>query len=163
MKKEYEFKSMHNGKAIIKINENTITIIRPGLISKMSLGFTGEKTFFINQISGVQVKKVGISGGYIQFIMAGTKEAKSGIIRGVTDENIVYSDSFFKKTNEKINASFDEIKSYIENYNSSQNSTTIVQNIKSPIEQIKDLKELLDIGAITQEEFDRKKKELLNL
>lgn len=31
------------------------------------------------------------------------------------------------------------------------------------IEQVKKLKELLDIGALTQEEFDKKKKELLNL
>lgn len=34
---------------------------------------------------------------------------------------------------------------------------------KDPIEEVKLLKELLDIGAITQEEFDTKKKELLNL
>lgn len=32
-----------------------------------------------------------------------------------------------------------------------------------PLDQIKKLKELLDIGAITQEEFDAKKKQLLNL
>ena len=32
-----------------------------------------------------------------------------------------------------------------------------------PIEDIKKFKELLDIGVITQEEFDKKKKELLNL
>lgn len=31
------------------------------------------------------------------------------------------------------------------------------------IEDIKKFKELLDIGVITQEEFDKKKKELLNL
>ena len=31
------------------------------------------------------------------------------------------------------------------------------------IEQVKQLKELLDMGALTQEEFDRKKKELLKL
>ena len=31
-----------------------------------------------------------------------------------------------------------------------------------PIEQVKKLKELLDIGAITEEEFELKKKELLN-
>lgn len=36
-------------------------------------------------------------------------------------------------------------------------------NVTSPVEQIKQLKELLDIGAITQEEFDIKKKELLRL
>lgn len=32
-----------------------------------------------------------------------------------------------------------------------------------PYEQVKKLKELLDMGAITQEEFDAKKKELLHL
>ena len=34
---------------------------------------------------------------------------------------------------------------------------------KNPYEEIKQLKSLLDIGAITQEEFDKKKKKLLNL
>jgi membrane protease subunit (stomatin/prohibitin family) len=33
---------------------------------------------------------------------------------------------------------------------------------ESPIEKIKQLKELLDIGALTQVEFDQKKKEILN-
>ena len=37
------------------------------------------------------------------------------------------------------------------------------QNSISYLEEIKALKELLDIGAITQEEFDAKKKELLGL
>lgn len=34
---------------------------------------------------------------------------------------------------------------------------------ESSYDDLKKLKELLDMGAITQEEFDRKKKELLNL
>ena len=133
-------------------------------MSKMSVGFTGDKTVMINQISGVQIKKVGLARGYIQFIMAGTKEAKSGIIGGKIDENIVYSDSFFKNKNNQINSNFEEIKKYIEEFNSNQNgNTTIIQNVKSPVEQVKELKELLDMGAISQEEFDKKKKELLNL
>ena len=41
-----------------------------------------------------------------------------------------------------------------------QTNTTTQQ---SPIEEIKQLKELLDIGAITEDEFNQKKKELLNL
>lgn len=165
MQKEYEFYSLGmGGKSIIKIDGNTLTISRPGLMSKMSLGFTGDKTVMINQISGVQIKKVGLARGYIQFIMAGTKEAKSGIIGGKIDENIVYSDSFFKNKNNQINSNFEEIKKYIEEFNSNQNrNTTIIQNVKSPAEQVKELKELLDMGAISQEEFDKKKKELLNL
>ena len=164
MQKEYEFYSLGmGGKSIIKINGNTLTISRPGLMSKMSLGFTGDKTIMINQISGVQIKKVGLARGYIQFIMAGTKEVKSGIIGGKIDENVVYSDSALKKSNKQINDDFEEIKRYIEDFNSSQNNTTVVQNVKSPVEQVKELKELLDMGAISQEEFDKKKKELLNL
>ncbi len=164
MQKEYEFYSLgKGGKSIIKINGNTLTISRPGLMSKMSLGFTGDKTIMINQISGVQIKKVGLARGYIQFIMAGTKEVKSGIIGGKIDENVVYSDSSFKKSNKQINDDFEKIKKYIEDFNSNQNNTTVVQNVKSPVEQVKELKELLDMGAISQEEFDKKKKELLNL
>lgn len=34
---------------------------------------------------------------------------------------------------------------------------------KSPIDQLKELKELLDMGIVNQEEFDKKKKELLGL
>ena len=164
MQKEYEFYSLgKGGKSIIKINGNTLTISRPGLMSKMSLGFTGDKTIMINQISGVQIKKVGLARGYIQFIMAGTKEVKSGIIGGKIDENVVYSDSSFKKSNKQINDDFEKIKKYIEDFNSNQNNTTVVQNVKSPVEQVKELNELLDMGAISQEEFDKKKKELLNL
>ena len=165
MDKEYEFYSLAmGGKAIIKIKDNTLTISRPGLVSKMSLGFTGDKTILINQISSVQIKKVGFARGYIQFILAGTKEVKSGIIGGKIDENVVYSDSSFKRSNKEINADFEEIKKYIEEFNANQKSNnTVVQNIKTPIEQIKDLKELFDMGAITQEEFEKKKKELLNL
>lgn len=37
------------------------------------------------------------------------------------------------------------------------------QVTEDPIEQVKKLKELLDIGAITQDEFDTKKKEILGL
>ena len=33
----------------------------------------------------------------------------------------------------------------------------------NPYEEIKKLKELLDMGILSQEEFDKKKKELLNL
>lgn len=39
----------------------------------------------------------------------------------------------------------------------------ISASAKNPIETITKLKELLDIGAISQEEFDEKKKQLLNL
>ena len=46
--------------------------------------------------------------------------------------------------------------------NSTQ-STTVVQQALSTADELKKFKELLDIGVITQEEFDAKKKQLLGL
>ena len=40
---------------------------------------------------------------------------------------------------------------------------TVIQQATSPAEELKKMKELLDMGIITQEEFDAKKKQLLGL
>ncbi|WKK93250.1 SHOCT domain-containing protein [Clostridioides difficile] len=42
-------------------------------------------------------------------------------------------------------------------------AVNIQNNSNDAIQQVKGLKELLDLGAITEEEFNTKKKELLNL
>lgn len=44
-----------------------------------------------------------------------------------------------------------------------KNEVDKVNNKESAVNQVKELKELLDLGIITQDEFDKKKKELLNL
>ena len=44
----------------------------------------------------------------------------------------------------------------------SKNAPVVVNNL-SAADEIKKYKELLDLGIITQEEFDQKKKQLLNL
>lgn len=45
---------------------------------------------------------------------------------------------------------------------SKKNAPVVVNNL-SAADEIKKYKELLDLGIITQEEFDQKKKQLLNL
>ena len=47
--------------------------------------------------------------------------------------------------------------------NEPENTSTIVQTALSPAEELKKYKELLDMGIITQDEFDAKKKQLLGL
>ena len=54
------------------------------------------------------------------------------------------------------------IQDILEKRQSTQAATTIVQ-ASSPAEELKKFKELLDMGIITQEEFDAKKKQLLGL
>lgn len=56
----------------------------------------------------------------------------------------------------------DKIIESINNGKSILSSPISIQPISDNLDQIKKLKELLDIGAITQEEFENKKLELLN-
>lgn len=48
----------------------------------------------------------------------------------------------------------------IDSFKSKQNA---VPSAVSPMDELKKLKELLDMGIVTQEEFDAKKKQLLGL
>ncbi len=156
MNKTYEFYSLgKGGKTIITIKDGALTISRPGLMSKLSHGFSGEKTILIKNISAVQLKKVGFSRGYLQFIMAGAIEKKSGITKGDIDENIVYFDAGGNK--DKINNEAEEIKNYIENYNPNDNSSS-----NSKYDDLAKLKKLLDNEIITKEEFDKEKEKILN-
>ena len=158
MKKEYIFKdTLNGGKAIITINDNILTISRPGIMSKIAHGFTGDKTLLINQISAVQFKPVKIARGFIQFILAGSKEAKASIIVGNTDENIIYFEPSFN--NKKVNEQALEIKNYIEQYNTQKETTVLKEEDK--YDKLSKLKKLLDDNVITQEEFEIEKRNLL--
>ena len=59
-----------------------------------------------------------------------------------------------------------DIKRAMDEYKSNESfagSGTTVQAALSPAEELKKFKELLDIGIISQKEFDAKKKQLLGL
>ena len=162
MNKQFTFNSpMKDGKTIITIDDGRMTISRPGILSKLSHGFSGEKTILIENISAVQLKKAGISRGYIQFIMPGAIEKRSGITNGAIDENIVYFES------KKYNDDAETIKLYIENYNlykkNNSNSTTINQQVtKNKYDELRQLNGLLADGIINQEEFDKEKGKILS-
>ena len=162
--KLFKFKSMDQGKVEITLNDNRLTISRPGIIAKFSHGFTGEKTILINQITEVQLKIVGFARGYIQFLVSGHEERKSGVVKGTKDENIVYFDNYGKKQNTIMNENAEYIKNYIEEYNSRKNNnqpkTFIQQNDK--YDKLSKLKKLLDENVINQEEFEKEKQKILN-
>lgn len=161
MGKEYFFNDpTMGGKTIIKLGEGTLTISRPGIMSKFSHGFSGEKTILFNQISAIQIKKAGMARGYIQFIMAGAKESKSGVIFGNSkDENIVYFASGFN--NKKVNNDAEEIKNIIEQYNLNIHKGATIIKEEDKYDKLAKLKKLLDDDVITKEEFETEKAKLL--
>lgn len=145
------------GKQIV-VENATVKIVKKGGI----LSSKREKTIPIRNITSVEVKKPGaLVVGFIQFSIAGGKARNSsftftgGAFDAVQDENsVIFQDKLSYETAL-------EIKEYVENYSETQNVTAPANN--SPADEIVKLKNLLDQGIITQQEFDAKKRQLLGL
>lgn len=157
MEKEYIIKSPN--KVTIKLTVNAIIITRKGFVNLVNQGIKGDKTIPLKNITSVQLKKPGMTNGYIQFGLLGGNESKGGVFAATQDENTIM---FSKKNYEEMVELKNNIESYIlKNDNYSDLNNTIIP--KSPVEQIKEYKELLDMEIITQEEFNKKKANLLNM
>lgn len=123
----------------------------------------GEKTIYYVDCIGVQFRPAGALIGYLQL------ETASSSMNNKRSDFFNENSFTFEKTqipNHVMEEVTSYIKSRIEEYKTAKSApatTTIIQNTFSPADEIKKYKELLDIGAITQEEFDAKKKEFLGL
>jgi hypothetical protein len=107
-------------------------------------------------MTAVQFRPAGLLSGYLQFSVLGGNEARGGVFQAAGDENTIM---FTKKEQGKA----EQIKGLVEGKirQSQVSKSAPVQMVKSAAEQIKEFKELLDMGAISQEEFDLKKSQLL--
>lgn len=135
----------------LEVYNDKVVIRRKGALAKLTQGFfKGDKTIYIRQITGMQIKPgTAFTNGYIQFTVPGGIESKKGIFDATNDENTVM---FTKKHNELVM----QIKAKIEG----------LQRIETPVsaaDEIKKYKELLDSGIITEDEFRIKKRELLGI
>lgn len=129
----------------------TFTSIMCGTVSM------GEKTIYYSDCIGLQYKKSSANIGFIQM------ETASGIMHDKRN-NFLGENSFSWasiKKNEKMKEVADYINKQINLYKNQKNNSSA--NISSNADELKKFKELLDNGIITQEEFNEKKKQLLNL
>lgn len=158
MIKTLEFKAA--GKTTVTLDGNFLRIKRKGMLNLANHGLDGEKSLNISNITGVQLKDAGtFTNGYIQFLISGSKESKGGILAATKDENTI----MFGKKEQPL---ADEIKKYVEDIlaNKSTGNTTIIQESKvDPTEEIRKFKALADEGIISEEEFQQKKQQLLNI
>ena len=120
----------------------------------------GEKTIYYKDCVGVQFKPAGFTVGYLQF------ETASGMMNN-KGSNFFGENSFTFDINVISNEKMKEIANYvkkrIDEIKTGADRPTTVVNAISPAEELKKMKELLDSGIITQEEFDAKKKQFLGL
>lgn len=158
--KEFYFKT---SKTRVIVDGNYVRVDKKGAINAITRGFSGEKSYRIDKLSGVQIKKPGlVTTGYFQFLTAAANET-GGLWNAIQDDN-----SFTFSPLELALA--EELKYFIEaeqnrqirQIRQNQFQPTNLEKI-SVADELKKFKELLDIDAITTEEYNQKKKELLNL
>ena len=149
MENQKEF-SGYNGTLIL--TDNAI-IIKRGLKGILLGGgmLRGDKTIPYSSVVAVQLKKAGMTAGYLQLTLKGGSEAKGGLFQSTTDENSV---NFHSRKNKE----FLEAKELIE-----KRIGDVYQKPTSNLDELEKLGSLKDKGIITQEEFDAKKKILLEL
>ena len=128
----------------------TLILTDTGIIIKRG----GDKTIPYKGIVAVQLKKAGMTAGYIQLTLMGGSEAKSGLFQSTTDENSI---NFHTWGNN--NKKFEEAKRTIEERISKDNKPS--EN--SSLNDLEKLAALKEKGVVTEEEFQQKKKQILGL
>ena len=118
----------------------------------------GEKTIYYMDCVGVQYKRSAFTIGYLQL-------ETPGMTMNNGASNFFNENSFTFDTTVVSNEYMDQVAAYVkkqvEACKRNRNAPTVAA--LSPADEIKKYKELLDMGVITQEEFDAKKRQLLGL
>ena len=161
--KDYKYQLIaHTGTKLEVYNDYVIiTFMQTGsLLTNIARGGAlGGKKIDYETMTSVQFREPsGMTVGFIQFAYPGSVESRGGVIDAINDENSV-------PVQPKDVALAREIIEFIEQRRKEIKvgaNTHVVQQV-SAADELKKFKELLDIGAITQEEFDAKKKQLLGL
>lgn len=147
--------------------EDRIVISRNGFKSFIAQGMAGDRTYFYKDITSVDFRKPTLlANGYLKILTGGIQDdnSKKVNLMGTTkaafnDPNTLALRAFKKET---ANTYEDFYKLIMDKINNSKNNNS--NNFNSSVaDEIKKFKELLDMGAITEEEFETKKKELLNI
>ena len=114
---------------------------------------TSEKDWTLDQIPVDTIESIEFSRSYTSSYLS--VYGKSSIFHLNSDRHVL-----MQKARDLINQM---IYDKSQNSESSESESSASDNMAQAAEALKSLKELLDSGIITQEEFDAKKKQLLNL
>lgn len=154
------------GRSLTVFEDKAIITVRTTLGSIVTGNVTdGQKTIYYSDVIGVQYKPPGITIGYLQLETASTQMNNRR-------DNFFNENSFtFDKSSVDLNL-MNEVAEYVkkrvdENHRIRNTATVIhtqsASSEKSTVDQIKEFKELLDLGIISSYEFETKKQELLGI
>lgn len=155
------FSFTNNTGTTMRVYEDYVTIKHSGIINALAKGGAkGEKRILYNSIMAVEYKKATtIAPGFIQFSIPGA-DRMGGNLSAAADENSIIFDASKNQTTQ-------QIVDYIERRRIEISKPQVIQVTQKQqtfsVDEIKKLKELLDMGIISQEEFAAKKKQILGL
>ena len=144
---------VYDNKVVFTATKSTSTFVSSVVFMDSQMS-QGEKTIYLKDALGVQFKPSSITDGYIQI------ETASG---NMTNTNSQYGGENTFNFSSKLNAEAEIVANYLKQKIDEikvGGSAPMIQPA-SPVDDLKKLKELLDMEIITQEEFETKKKELL--
>ena len=121
----------------------------------------GEKTIYYIDVIGLQCKKSGLTIGYIQLETA-SGQMNNGTSNFWGENSFVYDPAMTNITDSEIEEVISYIKYKIDAVKQAQ-IKCLSRNDFSPADEILKYKKLLDIDAITLDEYNAKKKQLLEL
>ena len=126
-----------------------------GPVKKYMSAFGGVKKVYYHQINSIQKRDATeVVNGTIEFELPGMSASAFS-----QNENLI---TFLPKYQDEANKIYDYVNNKILEINSAKaQPTQVVQNEVSPMAKLKEAKELLDMGVITQEEFDEIKAKCL--
>ncbi len=148
-KNQTEYKG-YNGTLVLT---KTAVVIKRGLKGFLLGGghLRGDKTIPYSSIVAIQLKKAGLTAGYLQLTLKGGSEAKAGLFQSTKDENSV---NFHNSKNKD----FEEAKKLIE-----ERIGEVSKTGTNDMDELEKLAKLRDKGVITEEEFQKKKEKILNI
>ena len=144
-----EFKG-RNGR--LALYEGFVRLDRGTAMGLLMQGLKGQKDIYFDSITSIQIKKPGLSVGFIQFSLPGGIESRRGVSNALADENTVGffdMDSYEKAL---------KVKEYIENHRARPSQVTART---SPVEELEKLAALRQQGVLTDAEFEAMKKRIL--
>lgn len=158
MEKIYEFSIPGE---TLTVYDDCVSFKPKGALGFLAKGVQGERKIYYKQIASIQFKNASsLLSGFIEFYLDGHHGSKQGggMISGTQNENRFY---FYKKHQDDMLKAYEFIQGKVKDAHN-----IVVEKIGNDIssaDELRKFKQLLDEGIITEEEFNAKKKEILNL
>ena len=134
--------------------------------ANVAVAFTSKRLLIAgtpDSLFGIFTKKASVYSVKLDTVNSVGSNSNRVHVNTIGDEDIIFSPYTPNVRNELAQA----IQSFIDDYQATK-ATPVAQTVnniiqKTPAQELKEFKELLDMGIISQEEFDAKKKQLLGL